>query len=92
MINETLTQGVIIETLIVATANNSDLVELSIESGGSWFVAKSEDLLAIMEAYLDISNIEDGDLKRKNFEVRDLKEQDSLIDCHNFYTIFNQLD
>ena len=59
----------IIETLIVYTTANPELVALSTSSGGSWYFAGSDDLLALIDAYAKFSNVGDGDSTKKNFEV-----------------------
>nr|XP_039258075.1 calcium-activated chloride channel regulator 1-like isoform X1 [Styela clava] len=60
---------IVIQTLFVYISENQELADLSIESGGSWFFAGEDNLLALLDAYDQMAEVTDGDDTKKTFQI-----------------------
>nr|XP_039257971.1 calcium-activated chloride channel regulator 3A-1-like [Styela clava] len=67
--DEIIEKKIVVQTLFVFTSANQILVDLSIQSGGSWFFAGGDDFLALVDAYNDMSKVTDGDDNKRTFQI-----------------------
>nr|XP_039257975.1 calcium-activated chloride channel regulator 1-like [Styela clava] len=67
--DEVLDKTVVVQSLIVYTVENADLVSLSEDSGGQWFFAGSNDLQAFVESYNQMLDPTDGDDTKKTLQL-----------------------
>ncbi|XP_077965581.1 calcium-activated chloride channel regulator 4-like [Styela clava] len=88
--DDVLEKVVIVESLIVYTSANEDLVSLSEDSGGQWFFAASHDLEAFVESYNQMLEPTDGDDTKKTLQLT--SETFIIDDVTDEYTTIVDID